>query len=52
MQNNIKRIFPNPTQPLNLRDFNNLRGRKDIDQVSEGLKIYMDSPIKFLHEVI
>jgi hypothetical protein len=54
MQNKIKKIFLNPSNPLNLRDFNSLRGRKDIDQVSDSLKIYMerDSPIEFLHEVI
>ena len=37
MQENIKKLFPNPTNPLNLRDFNKLRGRKDKDEVMDAL---------------
>jgi hypothetical protein len=52
MQDKIKNIFPNPTNPLNLRDFNRLRGRKDRNEVINSLKKLKDSPIEFLHEVI
>jgi hypothetical protein len=52
MQDKIKNIFPNPTNPLNLRDFNRLRGRKDRNQVINSLRKFKDSPIEFLHEVI
>ncbi len=52
MKDKIKNIFPNPTHPLNLRDFNRLRGRKDRNEVINSLKKLKDSPIEFLHEVI
>ena len=52
MQDKIKKIFPNPVHPLNLRDFNRLRGRKDRNIAISSLRKFRDSPIEFLHEVI
>ena len=52
MQDKIKKIFPNPAHPLNLRDFNKLRGRKDRNDAISSLRKHRDSPIEFLHEVI
>ena len=52
MQDKIKKIFPNPTHPLNLRDFNRLRGRKDKNEAINSLRKFKDSPFEFLHEVI
>jgi hypothetical protein len=45
-------MFPNPTNPLNLRDFNRLRGRKDRDEVMNALKKFKDAPIELTQEVI
>jgi hypothetical protein len=45
MQNKIKKLFPNPKNPLNLRDFNRLRGRKDKDEVMNIFIKYKDNPI-------
>jgi len=52
MQDKIKKIFPNPVHPLNLRDFNRLRIRKDRNIEISSLRNFRDSPIEFLHEVI
>ena len=52
MQDELKEIFPNPLRPLDLKDFNSLRGRREIDQIREEINTIKHDKNRLLMEII